>query len=244
MDIQRVGAAHGWRWVTGGFSIFRKSPLVWVIFVMILYLVAQLALQLPLLGVLLMLFYPVFLAGFMMGCRDLEVGNVLEVRHLVAGFRHNPGQLVTIGGANLVGQLLIGIMMYVIGGSELRAILAGQADNLETAAVAQAANRIMLALIAGTVLSIPLLMAVWFAPLVAVFNNRPAFAAIRLSFTACWRNLIPFLVYGALLAGLIMLAMIPFGFVHPQQNPGAWIVLPFVLPSIYSSYRDIFRDYV
>jgi small-conductance mechanosensitive channel len=243
MDIQQVGAAHGWRWVTGGFAIFRKSPLVWIIFVMILYLVAQLALQLPLLGVLLMLLYPVFLAGFMMGCRDLEVGRALEVGHLVAGFRHNPGQLVTIGGANLVGQLLIGIVMYVIGGPELRAILAGQPEGLDAAAMAQAANRIMAALIAGTVLSIPLLMAVWFAPLVALFNNRPAFAAIRLSFTACWRNLIPFLVYGALLTGLIMLAMIPFGIVHPQQNPGAWIVLPFVLPSIYSSYRDIFRDY-
>jgi hypothetical protein len=243
MEIQRVGAAHGWRWVIGGFAIFRRSPLVWIIFVMILYLVAQLALRLPLLGVLLMLFYPVFLAGFMMGCRDLEVGGMLEIGHLLAGFRQNSSQLVAIGGANLVGQILIAILMYVMGGSELRSILAGQADSLDAAAVAQAANRIMIALTAGTLLSIPLLMAVWFAPLLAVFNNRPALTAMKLSFIACWRNLIPFLAYVILLIGLIMLAMVPFGMVHPQQNPGAWIVLPFALPSIYASYRDIFRDY-
>ncbi len=243
MEIQRVGLVHGWRWVIGGFAIFRRSPLVWIIFVMILYLAAQLALQLPLLGFLLMLLYPVFLAGLMMGCRDLEMGKALDLGRLLAGFRHNPGQLVTIGGANLVGQLLIGIAMYLTGGSELRAILAGQEGGPDAAAVTQAANRIMAALIVGTALSIPLLMAVWFAPLIAVFDNRPALAAMKLSFAACWRNLSSFFAYTVLLIGLIMLAMIPFGIVHPQQNPGAWITLPFVLPSIYASYRDIFRDY-
>jgi hypothetical protein len=104
-------------------------------------------------------------------------------------------------------------------------------------------NRIMAALIAGTLLSIPLLMAVWFAPLLAVFDTRPALLAMRLSFIACWRNLLPFLAYWTLLIGVIMLAMIPFGIVHPQQNPGAWIALPFLLPSIYVSYRDVFRDH-
>lgn len=243
MEIQRVGSAHGWRWVTRGFAIFRRSPLVWIIFAMILYLVAQLALQLPILGFLMMLLYPVFLAGFMIGCRELELGRPLEIGHLFAGFRHNAGQLVTIGGANLVGQLLIGFAMYVMGGPELRSILAGQIDSLDPAAGAQAANRVMVALIAGTVLSIPLLMAVWFAPLLAVLDNRPALAAMKLSFLACWRNLLPFVTYGALLVGLIALAMVPFGIEHPQRNPGAWIVLPFALPSVYASYRDIFRDF-
>jgi hypothetical protein len=243
MEIQRVGAAHGWLWVTRGFGLFRRSPLLWIVFVMILYLAAQLALQLPLLGFLMMLLYPVFLAGLMIGCRELDLGRPLGVGHLIAGFGHNAAQLVTIGGANLVGQLVIGFVMYVMGGPELRGILAGPIDSLDPAVAAQAANRIMVALIAGTVLSIPLLMAVWFAPLLAVFDNRPALAAMKLSFLGCWRNLPTFLAYGMLLIALIMVAMLPFGIVDPQHNPGAWIVLPFTLPSIYASYRDIFRDY-
>ena len=38
-------------------------------------------------------------------------------------------------------------------------------------------------------------------------------------------------------------ATLLFGLAHPQINPGAWVVLPFVLPSIYAAYRDLFRDY-
>jgi hypothetical protein len=197
----------------------------------------------PLVGMLLMLLYPQLLAGFMLGCRDVEQGKPLVLGHLAAGFRRNAGQLVAIGGINLLGQMLIGMVLYATGGAELRSILAGEAADLDPAAVAHAADQILLALVAATLLSIPLVMAVWFAPLIVVFNDRSALSALKYSFLACWRNLIPFFAYGLLLIGLLVLAMLPFGLAHPQINPGAWIVLPFVLPSIYASYRDLFRDF-
>lgn len=243
MQIQPVNIAHGWHWVARGFALFRKSPLVWILFVMILYLAAQIAVRIPLMGMVLMLLYPLFLAGIMLGCRDVEQGNRLALSHLAAGFRRNAGQQVTIGAANLLGQMLIGMLLYASGGPELRSLLAGEPGTPDAATLPQAANQILLAMIAAMLLSIPLVMAVWFAPLLVVFHNRPALEAMRLSFLACWRNLIPFFAYGLLLVGLVVLAMLPFGLANPQINPGAWVVLPFVLPSIYAAYRDLFRDY-
>jgi hypothetical protein len=243
MNIQHVNIAHGWHWVARGFGLFRRSPVVWILFVMMLYLAAQIAVRVPLVGMLLMLCYPLILAGLMLGCRDVEQGKPLELGHIAAGFRRNAGQLVAIGGANLLGQMLIGMVLYATGGPELRSMLAGEAGHLDPAAVADAANQILIALVGATLLSIPLLMAVWFAPLIVAFHGRPALEAMKYSFLACWRNLIPFFAYGLLLFGLIVLAMLPFGLAHPQINPGAWVVLPFVLPSIYAAYRDLFRDY-
>jgi hypothetical protein len=243
MQIQPVNIAHGWYWVARGLALFRKSPLVWILFVMILYLAAQIAVRVPLMGMVLLLLYPLFLAGVMIGCRDVEQGNRLALAHLAAGFRRNAGQQVAIGAANLLGQMLIGMVLYASGGPELRSLLAGEVGTLDSAALTLSGNQILLAMVAATLLSIPLVMAVWFAPLLVIFHNRPALEAMRLSFLACWRNLIPFFAYGLLLVGLVVLAMLPFGLADPQINPGAWVVLPFVLPSIYTSYRDLFRDF-
>jgi hypothetical protein len=243
MNIQHVGIAHGWQWLIRGFALFRKSPVMWIVFVLILYLAAQIALQIPLLGVLLMLFYPLLLAGLMLGCRDLEQGKALATGHLLAGLRQHPGRLVTIGGINIAAQLVIGFVMYAVGGPELRLLLSASPETVDPNAVAQAANRLMVALSLGTLLSIPLLMAVWFAPLLVVLRNQPPLQAMRLSFLGCLRNLVAFFSYGLLLLALIMLAMTPFGLINAQGNPGAWVVLPFLLPSIYAAYRDIFRDF-
>ena len=39
-------------------------------------------------------------------------------------------------------------------------------------------------------------MLIWFAPLLVVFNGLPPLEAMKLSFAACLKNMLPFLVYG------------------------------------------------
>ncbi|MGE5524556.1 MAG: hypothetical protein ACM3SS_12650, partial [Rhodospirillaceae bacterium] len=51
---------------------------------------------------------------------------------------------------------------------------------------------------------------------------------------ACWRNLLPFTVYGFVVLVLWFLASIPLLL-------GLLIVLPVVLCSIYASYKDVFE---
>ena len=231
---------RGWRWLIEGFSLFLRAPFIWIVFTLILFLTVELAARVPALGALLLLFYPLFLAGMMLACADLESGRSLDFARLSAALRRNPARLTTIGGVYLVGQLLIMWAMVLIGGEQMHLLAAGQVDQADPEALVAAFGAIMSALLAGMALSIPLLMAVWFSPLLVVFEDLPALSAIRLSTRACWTNTLPFLVFGSAAIVVIIFAMLPFGMTNPQFNPGIWIATPLLLPSIYVSYRDIF----
>jgi uncharacterized membrane protein len=76
-------------------------------------------------------------------------------------------------------------------------------------------------------------MAVWFAPSLVVLNDLGIGDALKASFAACLKNIVPFLVYGVIGFGLAIVATIPFGL--------GWLALgPTLAASVYTAYRDIF----
>jgi uncharacterized membrane protein len=84
-------------------------------------------------------------------------------------------------------------------------------------------------------LLLPLFMALWFAPALAVFHQQGPAEAMKNSFVACLKNVVPFLLYSVILLLLTFVASIPFGL--------GWLVLgPVLAASLYTSYRDIFFD--
>ena len=92
---------------------------------------------------------------------------------------------------------------------------------------------ILLAWLIALGLMLPVVMAMWFAPPLAVFNELGAFDALKASFVGCLKNTVPFLIYGLILLGFAVLASIPLCL--------GWLVLgPVIGASIYTSYRDIY----
>jgi len=186
----------------------------------------------------------VFMAGLMDGCRSLEEGLPLKVGHLAQGFRRNAANLVTIGGIYLVGNLLIFTIILALGGEAIAAMASTLAKNPTLTPqlrgeMREATATVMKAVLVGAGLSLPLLMAVCFAPLLAYFDDLRPFAALKLSLVACLKNLLPMLVYGlVLMAGLVVL--VPIGVRYRQFDLGLWLLSPVLVPSIYASYRDIF----
>lgn len=236
MRVKSVTAASGWRWIVEGFAFFRRSPFMWVALTLVLALVWMLLFAVKIVGPLLFnLLSPVFFAGFMIGCRELDQGRDLELTHLASGFRAQVATpLVTVGGVYLVGMIVIlGLIFVTAGGSMLPTALAGKST--DTAAFMAAVRGLALALIVAFAVYIPLLMAVWFAPLLVAFHGMAALPAMKLSFTACARNFPAFAVYGFVIMVLWFLASIPLLL-------GLLIVLPVVLCSIYASYKDVFED--
>jgi uncharacterized membrane protein len=78
-------------------------------------------------------------------------------------------------------------------------------------------------------------MAIWFAPPLVVFHEQGAGEAMKNSFIACLKNIVPFIVYSVILFVAAILASIPFGL--------GWLVLgPVVAASLYTSYRDVFFE--
>jgi hypothetical protein len=185
--------------------------------------------------IVLNLLAPVFVAGFMLGCRALDQDEELEINHLFAGFRLQAAPLVTVGGLYLAGIIVVVGLMFVGGDSSvLQALFSGETLNEESTATALSQGSALGPLL-GMALLIPLIMAYWFAPLLVAFHGLSAVDAMKQSFAACWRNILPFFVYSLISMGLLLLAAIPFGL-------GLLIMIPTMTASLYASYKDIFLN--
>ena len=234
--FRQVRAGQGWQWVVEGFMLFRKAPLIWIVLCMILTGIGLTLSLIPVAGeIILYLASPIFAAGLMQGCRDLEQGGELELAHLFVGFRKDIQQLFLVGGVYLFGQMLILGLMIAFGGDTMSKFFFGASDVDPSTLPAAEMSRVMLALLVGMAASIPLMMMIWFAPMLVIFRGVQAKVAMRLSFFACFSNMLPFLVFGSVFLALAFLSGITFGL-------GLLLMIPLMFTSSYASYRDIFEN--
>jgi uncharacterized membrane protein len=111
-------------------------------------------------------------------------------------------------------------------------VAAGGADRSLGAALA-ALSAGLLAFIAVMAISFVAGMALWFAPSLVIFRGTAPVDAMKVSFGACLRNIVPFVLYSLIYIVAAIIASIPFGL--------GWIVLaPLVMITLYVSYRDVF----
>lgn len=244
MEVRVVAAGKGWQWIVDGFALFRKNPAMWIALTVALALIWVVSLFIPLLGPLLFtLLSPLFFAGLMTGCRAVESGEALEIQHLFAGFKQQAAPLVTIGGVYLVGTVIVmGIVLIAAGGSMLPTVLSkGAGADIETLRAAMRSLAIALAF--GAAVYLPLIMLIWFAPPLVMFEGMAPVAAMKLSFAACLRNTVPFLVYGLAILGMWIVMSLPAvaGVVGSLLVVALLIAsIPVLICSIYASYKDIF----
>jgi len=230
MGGRAVGAGQGWTWIAEGFGLFKKAPGIWIALVVILFVILMVLAFIPLLGVVAtFLIMPVFVGGLLLGCRALQGGGELEVAHLFAGFKAHTGNLIVLGALAIAGWIVVMLpVVVIVGAGAFLAALRGDA-----AGVAALGGSFMLAWLVALALSIPIYMALWFAPALVVLRGMAPIEAIKESFLGCLRNVLPFLVYSIVLMVLGIVAAIPLGL--------GWLVLgPTLIASVYVSYRDIY----
>jgi len=222
-------AGHGWTWIADGWERFKRQPGLWIgmwlLFVVIFIAVGII----PFLGMVTGIFWPVFVAGFAIGCRALDEGGEMELGHLFAGFRERLGTLLAVGALSFVASLVVGMIvgLAVVGG--MFAMMGASPE----AMAAAGGTTVLLAVLITIALLLPVMMAVWFAPLLIVFQQQGAIEAMKQSFTGCLRNIVPFLIYGVIGFVLLFVAMLPLGL-------GLLVVGPVLTASIYTGYRDIY----
>jgi uncharacterized membrane protein len=234
MEVRQVNSSHGWNWISGGFAIFKQSPVIWIALFFIYVLIGMALSIIPVVGpVVFNVLAPVFMAGFMMGCRALEMGEEIEINHLFAGFKQNTSQLITVGGIYLAALIVIvGVVFLASGAAPLSGPM--MAEDLMSGQHATAAGGgMLLPLLIVLAAMMPLFMAYWFAPTLVLFHDMKALDAMKLSFIACLRNIMPFFVYSLISMVLMVLAAIPLGL-------GLLVMIPTMTASLYVSYKDIF----
>lgn len=244
IESRTVAAGRGWAWIVEGVRLFLRNPVTWLLILLILFAGMKLVSLVPVLGLVAMLLMPIFLAGLMDGCKALDEGRPLEISHLISGFRRNPAQLVTLGGIYLVGNVVILMIVVALGGEAIMTMAKTLAKSTQiTPQIAEqmqaATLEITKAALVGTVVSLPLLMALWFAPLLSYFHGMKPLPALQSSLIACLRNTLPMCVYGlVLLVALVVLVSIGLQFGH--YDLGVWLMMPVLVPSIYVSYKEIY----
>lgn len=228
----RLPAGHGWLWLKGGFWHFRQNPFAWIL-ALVAWMLASIGLSwIPYVGSFLVtLVSPLVSAGFLVGAAAQEDGGDFRVEHLLAGFSHNPGQLVLLGVLYLLGVMLAGLVIG-LGVFGVVATL-GALDNPQVLDAIAQGPLFLLGILLGLLLALPLVMAYWFAPALVALDGFSAVTAMKLSFQGCWKNFVPFLVYGGLGLLLLLAGVLPLGL-------GLLVVMPMIIASLYVSYRDIY----
>lgn len=228
-----VTAGRGLSWFGEGFEIFKLDPWIWILNVVLFFVILALLNMIPVVSILSSLLGPVFIAGLILGCRDLDEGNELKVSHVFAGFQNRAGPLIGLGAINLILTLLFVVIMFgvmfAMGSADIEAWETGQMTE-------QQAMGMILAGLVMIFFMIPLVMLFWFAPtLIVLHENVGIIEAMKLSFLGCIKNILPFLIYGIVGFILMIVASIPFGL--------GWLVLgPVLFGTLYASYKDIFLD--
>lgn len=223
-----LSAGRGTAWISEGWGLFREAMGLWIgIAVVFIAILMGLGL-IPIIGQLANYFLgTVFAAGLMLGCRSIDQGEGLRFDHLFAGFQKNLGQLMLVGLLYLAGMIIILLIVFVVFGGALVGIFLGKMSSDFSM------SSFLVAMLIFMGLSIPLMMSIWFAPALVALNDMPAFAAMKLSFRGCLRNVLPFLVYGVVFFILAIIATIPIGL-------GWLLLMPTMICATYTAYREIF----
>lgn len=237
-DPCAVEAGRGWGWIADAWPLFKDRPLAWIGAILALMIVYILLSLVPFVGGLIStVLGPAFTGGLAIGAHVQYRGGRFEVNHLFAGLIGNPNGLLLLGvaylGLFLIFGLIVGLSMTLVFGMSGGFALFDGAGALEPAQLEQMGTMTVLAVLVALMFSIPIAMAVFFAPYLVALNKVPVLQSFKLSFQGCWRNILPFLVFSLAIVGLSVASMLTLGLAF-------LVLLPVLTIAIYIAYRDIY----
>jgi uncharacterized membrane protein len=249
----RHPARHGIVWLRQASRMLAAARVRWLVLLLVYYVIQLLVSVAPLVGPLAMMaLRPVFTVGFLAAAWTQQRGGMPEIRHLFRGFRANLGALLPIGAVLIAGTTLAVLATALVDGG---ALLEAITSNTRPDEALATNGRVEAAMLFGILCALPVLLAVWFAPALVVFQDCTAGQALVASLRAAMANWRPLAVYGLLLffygavvpgIGIALVAVLAPPAVAPYLI--ALTVVPYVFLFVaaqaisdYVAYRDIFH---
>lgn len=259
MQLIEQPAKAGMHWIKMGWMIYRKQPIVLTtLFLSYLFAVSVLTL-IPVLG---MLVPPLLLPGITFGFFKAAEATILDKpifpSLLIAGF-YEPGkpfnqaqaiELLILGVFYLTGlSAILMLASLVDGGIMLNMMSSTEKIDLSDDQKVAMAEGLMVAIC----LYIPLSLILWHAPALVVWEGQKAIKAVFFSAVACWRNKVPFMVYGVgwltLLLSIPMSLSILFNLLFEDPALIRMLVLPVLIVmntvfvcTFYPMYKATFQE--
>lgn len=154
-----------------------------------------------------------------------------EIGSFFAGFSQNTNKLIIAGGI-LVGLTILAYLPMFLMGDKVLATAAAS-GSLTPEQIKNMDVKTMLGTLITMALIVPVMMAYWFVPALIKFQDMNPIPAYKKSFSACLKNIIPYLVYGLIITVLIAISLIPLGL-------GLLVTAPVTMIALYTSYTSIF----
>jgi uncharacterized membrane protein len=253
----RYEARHGIAWLAQAYALFRRNRMPWVILLLAYYILLLLLRAVPIVGPYAMtIMKPVFAVGLLAAAWTQERGGTPALSQLFQGFRANLTSLLPIGVFFVVGITAAVFASSLVDNGKLLDLMSNAASMSEDEiATALGDSALEAGMLFSALLSIPVLIATWWAPALVVFQNASAGNALAVSLRAALANWRPLVIYGlgvffygaalpALVTGLLTLLL--------PEGVGPTFALALLLPygiffaatlhiSDYVSYRDVFH---
>lgn len=235
-------AGEGANWIGDGWRLCKRQlgllAGMTFVFGLVYMIVAGLLSLIPIAGgIAAMAFSVVFLSSFTLVMDRLYRGETASFDDLFSAFRHPARtRLALLGVVMGVLYLILGFVAAWLAGAlqfwQAATGLSGEDPGVLLANGTIGWMPVLLYVLYGFLLSVPLMMALWFTGALVLFNNMQPIPALGWSFRACLRNLLPLTVY-SLLLWLLALATLFTLFI------GLLVWVPLFVASWYVSYRRI-----
>lgn len=249
----RYDARRGALWLTKAHAMLSAYRVPWLMLLLLYYLVVGIVDLVPIVGQFgLPLLKPVFAVGFLAAAWQQERGGAPELRFLFHGFRANLWALLPLGAFMLIGISVSVLATSLVDGGKLVDVLSGRVKLDETLL---AAGDVQAGMLFAALLALPVILALWFAPGLVVFQDCSAAEALAVSLRASIANWRPIAVYGTLVfvfGGLvpgvvtgIVAAVVPAEFALVVSVafllPYVFLFVATLHVSDYVCYRDVFH---
>jgi len=253
IPFARLGAAHGVSWLRQAFAMLWAHRVRWLLLLLTYYVLLWAIRAVPYLGPFVpLMLKPVFAVGFLAAAWSQERGRLPALRHLLAGFHANLRALLLLGIVFVAGMTGAVFATWLVDGGKLLEVMSGAAT-LDEAFLANA--NVEAAMLFGALCALPVLLALWFAPALVVFQDCKAPRALATSLRAAMANWRPIAMYSLLLflyvgvlptfVAAIIAALLPEDVAYIVAKtvllPYLALLVATVHISDYVSYRDIFH---
>lgn len=255
MQVLKMSAPTGWRWVADGFRLLRRQPLALLAMVFLFLIVLTLPTIIPMVGGFLpLLLTPMLSFGLMCAFRVADRGQLPRPGMLFAGLREARGAawrpLLLLGAFNALATLVALTLTTLVDGGTLMRIATGTIGS-DDPGLRQ--NSLVVAALLFLLVYTPIQMALWYAPMFVAWHRQRLTQSLFFSFVAVWRNRGAFLAFALgwlavafmvslavqLLRGLVGASPLLASFV---LSPLSLAMLTALYGSIWATYRDPIRD--
>ena len=235
-----VGAGRAISWLTQSWALIMKEPAVFAV-ISVISLVAIFIINLiPVLGSFATaLLWPALAAGFFLAFRHAQRNQSVTANDLFQPFKA-PANLIGLGAVYLAASIIVTLVLLLIAVFSLGSISAIASGDID---MTQMGTGLFIIALIAIPASLALVMAFVFAPVLVHQHQVAVIDAVKRSFSASLRNILPLIVFFILLTLSFMivgvLTAIPLlGWLIAIA--AAILYLPLSCGALFCAYNDIF----